>query len=67
MKVKFRAKRFTEFLVFFVMTILFFRLLVLVIGDKSILLFGNEIHHFYIGVFLFSFPGIYNFSQKIKL
>ena len=58
---------FTEFLVFFVLTILFFRILVGIIGDTSLILFGHEIHHFYMGVFFVLFSGYRQFFSENKI
>ncbi len=59
-----RLRKFSKFLSIFFLTIFAVRALVLIVQEKSIVLFGSEIHHFYIGVVLVLLSGFSRFFSR---
>ena len=49
------------FFVVFVATILFYRVVVMLIGDRSVYVFDTEIHHIYFGVLFLIISGFIRF------
>ena|SRR3989338_8728598 len=63
-----RWHNFKLFLLIFVSTIIFFRLIVSIIGNTSLYIFGTEFHHLFFGVILLMITGFIRFfSTNEKL
>lgn len=61
-----KKKEIMKFAAIFLLTIVFFRILVFFVGEKSLFITGREIHHFYLGVILVMICGILFFFSKLK-
>ncbi len=64
-----RIHNFKVFLLVFLGTVIFYRLLIQLIGDRSVYIFGTEIHHLYFGVILLLLTGFTRFfsvSNKLN-
>lgn len=59
-----KIKKFSKFISIFFLTILIVRILVLIVQEKSLMIFGYEVHHLYPGIALVLISGFSRFFSK---
>lgn len=62
----FKLKPFTKFLSIFFVTIFLVRVWVLIVQERSLFIFGSEVHHLYVGILFVILSGFSRFFSHNK-